>query len=178
MEISLNLVVHRLFFSLHVRCTDLQGILTALLLLKVQKPIPIVFLSSFNPLQMVIVNIFSLSVSISRRDRAMSGLLTGVVVVLVVCHTPKTIINLSECYNLLILGQKKEPFWGQIVIKISHLLLALSSAINILIYSYKDFKFRAVLRTLCDNSILDRFSHEESVKDYDGMCNVSLACLH
>jgi len=32
------------------------------------------------------------------------------------------------------------------MIKFSHLLLTLSSAVNILIYSYKDFKFRAVLR--------------------------------
>ena len=71
----------------------------------------------------------------------MSGLLTGVVVVLVVCHTPKTIINLSESYHLLCygkrIGEDEEPLWGKIVIKISHLLLTLSSAINILIYSYK-----------------------------------------
>ena len=30
-----------------------------------------------------------------RRDRAMSGLLTGVVVVLVICHTPRTFINIQ-----------------------------------------------------------------------------------
>ena len=71
----------------------------------------------------------------------MSGLLTGVVVVLVICHTPKTIINLSESYHLLRYGEmiqeKNEPLWGEIVIKFSHLLLTLSSAINIIIYSYK-----------------------------------------
>ena len=71
----------------------------------------------------------------------MSGLLTGVVVVMVVCHTPKTIVNLSESYHLLLYGEmmpeKQEPLWGRIVIKISHLLLTLSSAVNILIYSYK-----------------------------------------
>ena len=32
---------------------------------------------------------------------------------------------------------EKEPLWGKIIIKFSHLLLSLSSAINILIYSYK-----------------------------------------
>ena len=71
----------------------------------------------------------------------MTGLLTGVVVVLVVCHTPKTIMNLSESYHLLCYGtrisESEEPLWGKIVIKFSHLLLTLSSAINILIYSYK-----------------------------------------
>ena len=30
-----------------------------------------------------------------------------------------------------------EPLWGRIMIKFSHLLLTLSSAVNILIYSYK-----------------------------------------
>ena len=42
--------------------------------------------------------------SLKRRDRAMSALLTGVVVVLVICHTPKTIINLSESYHILRYG--------------------------------------------------------------------------
>ena len=32
---------------------------------------------------------------------------------------------------------KFTPFWGKIVIKLSHLLLASSSALNIVIYSYK-----------------------------------------
>ena len=61
----------------------------------------------------------------------MTGLLTGVVVVLVVCHTPKTIMNLSESYHLLRYGarisESEEPLWGKIVIKFSHLLLTLSS---------------------------------------------------
>ena len=30
----------------------------------------------------------------------MTALLSGVVVVLVVCHTPKTIINIYECYQV------------------------------------------------------------------------------
>ena len=34
-------------------------------------------------------------------------------------------------------GMKNPPLWGKIVIKFSHLLLTLSSAINIIIYSYK-----------------------------------------
>jgi len=107
--------------------------------------------------------------SLKRRDRAMSGLLTGVVVVLVVCHTPKTFINLFESYHMLRHGKLlHEPLWGKIVIKFSHLLLTLSSAVNIIIYSYKDFKFRAVLRTLCGSRSFDRLSHEESVNDKEG----------
>ena len=30
----------------------------------------------------------------------MTALLSGVVVVLVVCHTPKTVINIYECYQV------------------------------------------------------------------------------
>ena len=37
-----------------------------------------------------------------RRDKTMIGLLTGVVLVLIICHTPKTIINVYESYQVLI----------------------------------------------------------------------------
>ena len=75
---------------------------------------------------------------VKRRDTAMVALLTGVVVVLVICHTPKTIINLYECYHILHYGKVAvEPLWSKIVIKLSHFLLTLSSALNIIIYSAK-----------------------------------------
>lgn len=112
--------------------------------------------------------------SLKRRDRAMSGLLTGVVVVLVVCHTPKTFLNIQESYHILRYGaMENPPLWGKIIVKFSHLLLTLSSAINILIYSYKDFKFRAVLRTFCASISSDRLSHEESIVDTDGQTNAT-----
>ena len=37
---------------------------------------------------------------LGRRDRAMTALLSGVVIVLIVCHTPKTVINIYECYQV------------------------------------------------------------------------------
>ena len=43
------------------------------------------------------------SFDISRRDGAMSALLTGIVVVLVICHSPKTIINMLESYQVDVL---------------------------------------------------------------------------
>ena len=45
--------------------------------------------------------IIPIPIPISRRDRAMCALLTGVVVVMVVCHTPKTLVNLHESYQML-----------------------------------------------------------------------------
>jgi len=107
--------------------------------------------------------------SLKRRDRAMSGLLTGVVVVLVICHTPRTFINIQESIYVTFYGQmESEPMWAKIIIKCSHLLLTLSSAINILIYSYKDFKFRAALKTFCSSLSTDRLSNEETVNEKEG----------
>ena len=34
-----------------------------------------------------------------RRDRAMTGLLSGVVLVLVLCHAPKTFLNIQVSFN-------------------------------------------------------------------------------
>ena len=44
----------------------------------------------------------------------------------------------QESYHILCYGPIQEgPLWGKIIIKISHLLITLSSALNIIIYSYK-----------------------------------------
>merc|ERR1719300_1738637 len=84
--------------------------------------------------------------SSERRDQTMIALLSGIVLVLIVCHSPKTVINIYECYQMIVYGALRyEPLWGKILIKISHLLLCLSSAVNIIIYSYKDFQFRSIL---------------------------------
>ena len=37
---------------------------------------------------------------IHRRDQTMTALLTGIVVVLVICHLPKAIMNVYECYQV------------------------------------------------------------------------------
>ena len=47
-------------------------------------------------------------------------------------------LSVQESYHMLCYGPIKDaPLWGKIIIKISHLLITLSSALNILIYSYK-----------------------------------------
>ena len=40
--------------------------------------------------------------TMNRRDQTMTALLTGIVVVLVVCHLPKAIVNVYECYQVRI----------------------------------------------------------------------------
>merc|ERR1719361_821446 len=80
----------------------------------------------------------------------MTALLSGIVLILFICHTPKIFINLYESYQVILYGElKMEPLWGRILIKFNHFLLTLSSALNIVIYSYNDFKFRAVLGIFC-----------------------------
>ena len=39
-------------------------------------------------------------ISTFRRDKTMTALLTGIVLVLIICHTPKTIINVYESYQV------------------------------------------------------------------------------
>ena len=40
---------------------------------------------------------------IRRRDQTMTALLTGIVVVLVICHLPKAIMNVYECYQVIVM---------------------------------------------------------------------------
>jgi hypothetical protein len=42
------------------------------------------------------------------QDQAMTALLSGVVVLLIVCHLPKTIINMYESYQVSVLKRKKK----------------------------------------------------------------------
>ena len=44
----------------------------------------------------------------------------------------------KESYHVLRYGEmRSSPLWGKVIVNLNHLLLALSSAVNILIYSYK-----------------------------------------
>ena len=44
----------------------------------------------------------------------------------------------QESYHLLIYGEMNHsPLWGKVIVNINHLLLTISSAVNIIIYSYK-----------------------------------------
>ena len=52
--------------------------------------------------------------------------------------TFQAVMNIYESYQRIVYGQlEHEPLWGRLVIKLSHFLLGISSAVNILIYSYK-----------------------------------------
>lgn len=85
--------------------------------------------------------------SAHRRDTTMARLLMAIVIVFLCCHSTKIIVNFFEAYQIMTYGKLSEdpPLWIMYLVKINHLLLAINSAINIVIYSFKDFKFRSVL---------------------------------
>ena len=61
------------------------------------------------------------------------------------------LFNLNDYFQMVVFGERRhEPAWAMIVIMLSHLLLAISSAINILIYSYKVYEYIicAIIKTL------------------------------
>jgi len=84
--------------------------------------------------------------SAHRRDNTMARLLMAIVIVFLSCHSTKIIVNFYEALQMVRFGKLSEhPEWIMLLVKVNHLLLTINSATNIVIYSYKDFKFRSVL---------------------------------
>ena len=77
-------------------------------------------------------------------------MLIFIVVVFIICHSIRSIINTYECIQLAIHGKLLHwPEWIQTLVHINHFALVVNSSINILIYCAKDEKFRNVmLKTL------------------------------
>ena len=54
--------------------------------------------------------------------------------------------RLTVSFQFVFFGElSTPPIWVVILIRVNHLLLAINSAVNIVIYSFKDLKFRTVL---------------------------------
>ena len=99
-----------------------------------------------------------------RRDTTMARLLMAIVAVFFFCHSTKIIVNFYEAFQVGVWficgvvqfgattprpvftiyfqfvthGQlPSPPLWVLILVRINHLLLAINSAVNIVIYSFK-----------------------------------------
>lgn len=97
-----------------------------------------------------------LNVNISRRlqhyfsspdqsydSRTMGALLYTIVAVQLVCHLPRTGLNIYEIYMALVVGEiSLSSAW---LVDISHLLLAVASAANVAIFAAMDLRFRGAL---------------------------------
>jgi len=87
-----------------------------------------------------------------RRDSTMATVLTAIVIVFVVCHTPKAALNIYEVWTAIFTSSSQpvevDPHINlllDILTNISHLLIVTNSSVNIIVYALKDFKFRQVL---------------------------------
>jgi len=76
-------------------------------------------------------------------DQPVSLLLSCIVVVQLVCHAPRTGLNIFEIYQSLTGGDMTlaQPW----IVDLSHLMLAISSASNVLIFTLQDLRFRSLL---------------------------------
>ncbi len=81
-----------------------------------------------------------------RRDHKVAMMLITIVVVFVICHSIRSIVNIYECIQMAVYGDLKYwPSWVQTLVNINHFALVVNSSINILIYACKDEKFLNVL---------------------------------
>lgn len=92
----------------------------------------------------------SVTVNESRRKKEdnLAAIFMGFIVVFLVCHLPRLLLNIHELATIRFAmrcqhaGLNPFPMWSHLVVTISHLLLVLNSATNILIYCCLSSKFR------------------------------------
>ena len=78
----------------------------------------------------------------------------GFVVVFLACHLPRIILNFYEAANIRhwndceAANKSHVPLWFSYMIVVSHLLLAINSATNIVIYTSLSYQFRMECRKL------------------------------
>merc|ERR1712142_407346 len=84
-----------------------------------------------------------------KRDHNIAMILVGIVIVFTVCNIPRMVINVFEVFQLALYGDIHNwPEWCIILSIFSNLLLVLNSSVNIMIYGWKDKKFREILLKL------------------------------
>jgi len=73
-------------------------------------------------------------------------MLIFIVVVFVICHSIRSIINTFEWVQIAMYGEVKNwPDWIEALVHINHFALVVNSSINILIYCCKDEKFLHIM---------------------------------
>ena len=73
-------------------------------------------------------------------------MLIFIVVVFIVCHSIRSIINTYECVQLTLHGKLENwPGWIEILVHINHFALVVNSSVNFLVYCCKDEKFLNVM---------------------------------
>ena len=86
------------------------------------------------------LSLFSI-LSRRRRNRVITWMLIGIIVVNVVCHTGEIFLSVYEMIDLFDGKRERFPDWARNMITVNHLLLVVNSSINFLIYC-GDIMFR------------------------------------
>ena len=87
--------------------------------------------------------------SSNHSDTTMATLLFSIVIIFLVCHSPKLVLNIYEGIQMVRDDEPNFwPEWANVLSMVSHLLLAINSSINFVIYTARDQKFRQALLLL------------------------------
>ena len=78
----------------------------------------------------------------NQTDVSMATLLFSIVIVSLVCHSPRVILNI---YEGIYKGNGQWSEWAEHMVPFSHLFLIINSSINIIIYTARDLNFRKAL---------------------------------
>ena len=82
-------------------------------------------------------------------------ILFSIVIIFVLCHSLRIILNFNEFLNLSHFNKEREKgcgglqFWVEIVVPINQLLIIISSSANFFVYVFFDKGFQKVLRHAC-----------------------------
>jgi len=114
---------------------------------------------------------------LERRESAMNVFLYFIVLVQLICHTPRTGLNVYEIY--MVLTEKEISMTHSWLVDISHLLLVLSASSNVLIYAAQDMRFRYLLMTDLKKVMVSYRTGdlEKEEKDKDGQTEDTTVAL-
>ena len=76
-----------------------------------------------------------------RRNRGITLMLIGIIVLFIVCHVGEIFISLYEMLDLLDGKRSTFPTWATNVVVTNHLLVVINSSLNFIIYC-RDVVFR------------------------------------
>ena len=82
-------------------------------------------------------------------------ILFSIVIIFVLCHSIRVILNIDEFINLTRFKEEREKgcdgvnFWAQVIVPINQLLIILNSSANFFIYVFWDKDFQQVLKQAC-----------------------------
>jgi len=90
------------------------------------------------------------------QDLKKTFILFSIVILFVLCHTIRIVLNIDEFLNLAKFKEHRERgcddtdgFWTKIAVPINQLLIIVNSSGNFFIYSFFDPSFQQVLRQVC-----------------------------